>query len=262
MTTIPDYTGCPWPIDPGCLGDDWDLLDPVVQDRSLAFAGATLRRLTGYQVGGCPVTVRPCTQRCYDAWVPYWGVGYTRGFTPGINSTGDWVNACGCRTDCSCTTLCEVVLPEPVGEVIEVLVDGATVDPADYRVDRNRLVWTGTGDCPWPVCQDMTVASDQPGAFAVTYLNSYPVDGLGAYAAGVLANEFAKACAGNKCRLPASVTSVSRGGVAYEVVAGSFPGGVTGIREVDAYIALWNPNALQRPATVWTPTMRNPRVVT
>jgi hypothetical protein len=262
MTTIPDFTGCPWPIDPGCLGTDWDTYDPTVQDRSVAFASATLRRLTGYQVGGCPVTVRPCKQGCAGAFLPHYEWSYQHAYMPGINVAGYWINSCGCTTDCSCTTLCEVVLPEPVGEVMEVKSDGVVVDQSDYRLDRNRLVWTGVGDCPWPTCQDLSASDSNPGTFSITYLNSYPVDGLGAYAAGVLANEFARACAGNKCRLPPSVSSVSRAGVTYEVVAGSFPGGITGIREVDAFIALWNPNALQRPATVWSPDIRNPRVVT
>lgn len=99
----------------------------------------------------------------------------------------------------------------------------------------------------------MTAAPGTEGAFAVTYLNSYPVDGMGAYAAGVLAMEFAKACTGRKCSLPPGTTNVTRQGVSIEVVTGSFPGGVTGIREVDAYIALWRPEGSpQWEPRVWT----------
>ena len=71
----------------------------------------------------------------------------------------------------------------------------------------------------------MTLADTEPDTFSVTYLNGYPVDGLGAYAAGVLAMEFAKACTGGKCRLPAGVTSVARQGVSLQIATGAFPAG-------------------------------------
>jgi hypothetical protein len=77
----------------------------------------------------------------------------------------------------------------------------------------------------------------------------------------VLAMEYARACSGGKCRLPTGVTSVVRQGVSYTVAAGAFPGGVTGIREVDSFIALWNPDALRQTPKVWYPGIRAPRVV-
>jgi hypothetical protein len=255
------YDGCEWPIDETCLPDEWDDVDQAIKDRSVTLASNTLRRLTGYRVGGCPITVRPCRDSCagylpYGSPYPYgsWG-----GWYPTVASSGNWINCgCGCAGDCSCTTLCQVALPAPVGEVYEVKVDGATIAETDYRMYGNLLTWTGTGDCPWPTCQDLTLDDDQPGTFSVNYLNSYPVDGVGAYAAATLAWEYAQACSGGACRLPLGVTAVTRQGLTYEVQAGAFPGGFTGIREVDAYIALWNPKAVQREAFVWTPDM--PRV--
>ena len=95
----------------------------------------------------------------------------------------------------------------------------------------------------------------------MTYLNSYPVDSLGAYAVGVLAMEFAKACIGGKCRLPATVTAITRQGVSFEIASGTFPSGFTGIREVDTYISMWNPQGLRQRASVWTPDASSPRVV-
>lgn len=258
MSTTPiDFTGCEWPIDDSCLPPEWEALDPAVQERSLALASNTLRRLTGYRVGGCPITVRPCRQNCsytlpYGAPYPYGSYAW---FTPHIDSTGTWSNGCGCVSECSCSVLCEVVLPAPVGEVVEVKVDGQVVPDTDYKLYANRLTWTGSAECAWPTCQDLTLPDTEPGTFAVTYLNSYPVDGLGAYAAGVLAWEYAQACISGVCRLPAGVVAVSRQGISYEVEAGAFPGGFTGIREVDAYIALWNPKGIQRESLVWTPDL-------
>lgn len=254
------YNVCPWPIDETCLPPEWATLEPDLQDRSIALASATLSRLTGYRVGGCPLTVRPCKQACRGNSPAYWNLyraGDWRGWWP-QNWGGVWINGCGCATDCSCTALCEVDLPGPVGEVYTVKVDG--VEVTDYRLDGNRLVYTGTDDCPWPACQDMAAADTEPNTFSVTYLNSWPVDGMGAYVAGVLAAEFAAACTGSKCRLPATVTAVSRQGITYDVSAGTFPNGTTGIREVDAYIGLWNPDGLRQTSQVWSPDLNPPRV--
>jgi hypothetical protein len=251
---------CAWPIDPACLTDEWAALDPSVQQRAQALAVQSLRQLTGYRVGGCPITVRPCIQSCWHGlsylWAR-WGA-----FGPHQTANGIWVNSCGCHTDCSCTALCEVVLAAPVGPVSSVKVDGDVILPALYRVDGNRLLWTGPGDCPWPTCQDMTANDDKPGTFSVTYLNAHAPDALAAYAAGVMSMEFAKACMGSKCRLPSTVTSVSRQGVSFTLGTGAFPDGLTGIREVDAFIGLWRPPGSPTYASqVWWPTKRTPRVV-
>ena len=256
MTVTPVEAGCPWPVDPACLGDQWDSLDDEVKDRATLLASETLRRLTGYRVGGCPVTVRPCRRTCANtAYLPF----YNGGFNPHINASGYWVNSCGCTSDCSCTELCEISLPAPVGAVYSVLLDG--IEVADYMISANKLVWTGTGDCPWPVCQDLTLPDSEVGTFSVTYLNAWPVDTLGAYACGVMAYEYAQACVGNKCRLPANVTSLTRQGVSMEIESGAFPGGMTGIREVDAFIAMWNPDGLRQNPRVWSPDIRTPRVM-
>lgn len=260
---IPGYTGCEWPVDPACFDDEWEDVEPATKARATSLASSTLHRLTGYRVGGCPLTVRPCKKGCAGGWPSYYtryaSLGMWGSFWP-QNWAGVWINSCGCSTECSCTVLCEVDLPAPVGEVYEVTVGTATVDPADYRVDGHTLVWTGDAECPWPTCQDLAAPVGQPDTFSVTYLNSYPVDQLGAYACAVLAMEYARACQGDACRLPAGITSVVRQGVSFEVVTGAFPGGMTGIREVDSYLALWNPEGLRQAPSVWTPDLPQVRV--
>jgi hypothetical protein len=268
MTSVPvptpGYDGCEWPIDPACFDDDWEALDPPTKARASALASATLHRLTGYRVGGCPLTVRPCKKGCAGPWPSYYDrytlSGFLGAFWP-QNWGGVWVNSCGCNTDCGCDALCEIALPPPVGEVYEVKLNGGIVVADQYRVDGNMLVWVGDqSGCPWPACQDLAAADTEPNTFSVTYLNSYPVDQLGAYACAVLAMEYAKACIGNSCQLPSGVTSVVRQGVSFEVATGAFPGGVTGIREVDSYIALWNPEGIRQAPTVWSPDMPRVRV--
>jgi hypothetical protein len=262
ITTLPGILpgspdpDCSWPIDPACSPTEWASYPADVQARAAGLATATLRRLSGYRVGGCPVVVRPCVQSCTSL------LAVGRGWGPSQLPNGDWVNSCGCNPgDCGCSSLCEVVLAPPVGRIDWVSVDGQVVPPENYRVDGNRLVWTGGGSCPWPSCQDMAANLDQPGTFGVSYLNAHTPDALAAAAAGVLAIEFAKACTGSKCRLPATVTAVSRQGVNFDLAASSFANGRTGIREVDAWIELWcPPGSPSRQASVWWPNSRHGRV--
>lgn len=235
-----------WPLDDSCCAE-FATYPQDVQDRATALAGMTLRMLTAYRVGGCPVTVRPCRKVC-EGYIPY----YTgQPFGP-YNWNGVWFNCtCGGQT-CGCGALCQLELPRPIGAVEEVKIDGKVLDPWTYRVDEGRWLVRLDGEC-WPDCQDLALADTEVGTFSVTYLNAIPVDSLGKYAGGVLACEYAKACAGGKCRLPSGVTSVVRQGVSYEIAAGSFPGGATGIREVDTWIARYNPNHLRTQPAVWTP---------
>ena len=145
-TAIPEYGGCPWPVDPACMDATWEGLDDAVRDRALALASATLERLTGYRVGGCPVTVRPCPPECCVPGDAYLSV-FSRGpFYPGINSNGQWVNNCGCPSGCgTCTSCCEVELPGPVGTIYEVKVDGAVIPATDSFMISN-----------WPVATEMS----------------------------------------------------------------------------------------------------------
>lgn len=257
---MPDFGGCVWPVDSACLTDEWDAFSAEVQARALGLASATLERLTGYRVRNCPITVRPCKRGCSPESSYLNQIEVGRNFTPHINTFGNWVNSCGCTTDCACTALCEVVLPTPVGRVDEVKVNGSVV--TDWRVDGDRLVWTGTTACPWPACQDLALPDTEDNTFSITYLNAYPVDALGSYAAGLLAVEYGRACSGGSCRLPLGVTMIVRQGITMEIASGAFPGGATGIREVDAFIALWNPQGLRQGTTVYSPDRPRTRVTT
>ena len=255
MSVVPDLPDLCWPIDEGCCSD-WANYAPEVQDRAIAMATQTMRALTAYRVGGCPITVRPCKLGCVQASATWF---YFNGsFYPTIVN-GQWVNSCGCHSDCACSAMEQIALPAPVGEVEEVRLDGSVLSPSAYRVDNGHLLVRLDGGV-WPTCQVMDAPDTEAGTFSVTYLNAYPVDGLGAYAAGVLACEYAKACSGAKCRLPSGVTDISRAGVTMTITTGLFPGGVTGIREVDTYLLRWNPNGLRMPPRVWSPDMKNVRV--
>jgi hypothetical protein len=250
-----------WPIDwSACNQEVFDSLSPEQVALSEALAAQTLRMLTGFRVGGCSTTVRPCNRSCVPgSWliapspsILFAGAyGGSFGFSPYVGPDGAWRNACGCRGDgCSCVKVEEVWLPGNVGRVDEVVLDGVVLDPSTYRVDNNnRLVRTDGGH--WPVCQDMNLDSGE-GTFLVTYLDGNPVDGVGAMVGGVLAAEFAQACLSGECALPNRVQQITRAGISQELDPDMFQNGNTGNQTVDAYIRIWNPTD-SLPSGIYSP---------
>lgn len=231
----------PWPVDWGSLPRPSDS-DVLRQAEELAVSA--LRGLTLGRVGETVVTLMPCGTSCahvgraWDLW-PF----------------ARLVPTCGCMTGCSCSPVASVALDPPVAGIESVVVDGVTVDPGAYRVENGYLlVRTDGGN--WPAC-----ASDE---FIVTYSFGYPVDNLGAHAAGVLASEFAKVLTGEVrgCRLPPSVVSVTRQGVTMDMSGGVFPEGRTGIAEVDVWVRSWNPYAMLVAPSVYSPDIDRGRRIT
>jgi hypothetical protein len=245
-----------------CIPDDtdWtcaqaahDEMDPELLLRSETLAWLTLQMLTGYALDICPVTVRPCKKLCTDGTWTAAPVSAAGTFTPNLNVSGQWVNTCTCGgNSCSCGPIHEIILPGPVGDIVEVQIDGAPLSPSAYRIDNfTHLVRQDGG--VWPDCQDMNLPNKEVGTFSVTYYGGAKPDSMTKYAAGVLAYEFSKACAGGKCRLPSGVTQITRQGVTMEIQQGMFPNGFTGIREVDVVIGLFNPNGLRSPVVIASP---------
>lgn len=277
-TPLPDLPDFCWPVDTTCIPnwDAWEVepdpeADPPVvgvpyysdedKARAISLAGQTMRLLTGFRIGGCPITVRPCKAGCSD---PTW-----RTYPPGgggvwqpVNMGGSWLNiACGCGSGgCACTTVQEVRLYGPASGIELVKIDGATLDPSAYRLDPGgRLVRTD-GDV-WPACQNMNEADTEAGTFSVTYSPGAAVDGLGAWAAGLLAAEYVEVCSTGKCKLPASVSQIVRNGVTMTLTPGAFPGGKTGLRAVDSYLESVNPNGLKAAPMAWSPDIARPRTI-
>lgn len=259
-----------WPVDWSvCAQEVLDDLTPEQQALSEALAAQTLRMLTGYRVGGCPTTVRPCNRSCIPgSWLTapdpgtyfagVFGGGF--GFSPYVGLDGQWMNACGCRGDgCSCVKVHEVRLPGNVGRVDSVVLDGVVLDPSSYRVDNHSMLVRTDGE-DWPVCQDMNLDSGE-GTFLVTYLDGVDIDGVGAYVAGLLAAEFAQACLGGDCSLPSNVQTLTRAGVTQEFSEEMFPGGKTGQYTVDSYIRIWNPLETL-PAGIYSPDVPRARKTT
>lgn len=215
------------------------------------YAVDALQSLTLGRVGGSVVTVMP--RNCLRTErVP---LGYTGPpFVPYMGFDGAVYN-CTCSSGCSCPSQPYVLLPPPIGRIDLVTVDGEVLDASAYHVEDGRKLVRTDGE-GWPACS----GSD----FTVTYLNAHPVGIVGNKAATILATEFLNALTGSKkCRLPSNVTGLTRQGVSMELTTGLFPGGMTGIREVDAFIRDWNPNNLTVAPTVHSPDLnRRARQVT
>jgi hypothetical protein len=278
----PDFPDSCWPVDVSCvpfwddtitIPADAEADPPVVEheeavysDRQKAYAvslaGQTMRMLTAYRVGGCPITVRPCRRSCvWPAWQTYPVRGYN-GSSPWVpvNLGGTWINiGCGHDGGCGCSGVSEVSLHGPASAVTEVKVDGVALDAAAYRLDTGGRLVRVDGE-EWPICQNLDAPDSEVGTWSVTYRQGVTVDGIGALAAGALAGQYVKACIGAECDLPSTVTQVVRNGVTVTLAPGSFPNGKTGIKTVDAYLERWNPTGLRSaPMAVWSPDIHRPR---
>lgn len=263
---------CGWTVNTTCC-PTWADFDLAVQTAATNLAIALLDRLTGFQFGQCPVTVRPCSPRC-SGFTGYmtWPVG-----APGSNGSGQpwmipfvdsgtWRN-CGCTGGCSCNASCEIDMGVPVAAVTEVTIDGVALDPDAYRLDyvpqRGPVLVRTDGDC-FPQCQDMDAASDAVGAFTVTYTPGVALPADAPFYAGMLACQFAKSCMGGDCVLPQELQSLTRTGVELSVIDPSaLPENIlTGIAEVDRWVRSVNPAALRSRPRVLSPDVRPHRIVT
>lgn len=268
MSTPPPPPGpCDWTINTECV-PDWDTFTPTQQTLGTYLATFVLDAFTGHQFAQCPVTVRPCGQRCgnvmsYTTW-PVTGPansGPGRWMTPYILN-GLWRN-CGCGGGCGCEPACRVDLGRPVAEVIEVKVNGLVLDPSAYQLVGQWLARTdGAPEC-WPSCQDPSVPDTEDGTFAVTYSPGRLLPVAGQIAAGKLAGEFARSCGGGDCALPNNLSRLTRQGVDIELVAPEdvLTAGRTGVREADLFIESVNPYGRRERSRVYSPDLpRNPVV--
>lgn len=260
VVPISPDTGVPdgWAPDVSCCQTKWDTYDPSVQARAANSAAFMLYTLTGRQYGTVQRTVRPCNaarlpplyQTFPVNWLNPFGIDedWSGGWGPYIWN-GVWHNVGGCGWFC-CSHGCEVVLDGPVVSVEQVTIDGATVDPATYRVDGGfLLVRQDTDDC-WPRCQDYSHKPTETNTFQVVYTQGVPVPLAVQAAAGSLACELAAACVNAACRLPWRMQNLTRQGVSVQFVQVTeyLDRGLTGLPEVDMIVAQVNPHRnTQRP---------------
>lgn len=257
---------CEWPIDVTCVAN-WDTYTPEVQANATSLATFVLDAFTGHQFAQCAITVRPCSPGCGSPGYRTWPVGAAtvlgvpgQWMTPYI-SNGTWRN-CGCEGGCSCLPHCRTELPAPVAAITEVKVHGLVLDPSAYSMLGEFLVRTDGGEC-WPSCQDPAVPDTEEDTFSVTFQPGRLLPVAGQIAAGLLAGEFARACAGGGCALPTGLSTLTRQGVQVEMLDPTeiLAAGRTGIRETDLFIESVNPQGMRQRSRIYSPDLPRTRTV-
>lgn len=263
---------CDWEIDTTCAQVLWDSFTPAQQEVGYYLATTTLWALTGRRFGQCEITVQPCRPRrqlpLYMAFpVPAFGYGvgnadgYLVPFSPYILD-GNWYN--GCWGGCRCRASCELPLdgPTTTADVVAVMEHGVLVPPSAYQIHNNHLLVRIDGNC-WPTC--VNYSQQDPPAFQVTYRRGNPVPRALQIAAGTLAVEYARACAGDgECRLPSRLQSLAQQGVSVTMgpINDYLDLGLTDIPEVDRIVTAYNPYRQQERSRVYSPDRQHPRMVT
>jgi hypothetical protein len=265
------------------IGSDFALLDEAAVAASMILYELSGRKYPGV----CSQTVRPCSTPCAGwgsiAGFPSqaWG-GLAGGW--GFNGSWGWWGGDG-QALCGCQPISTVELPGyPAVEITQVKIDGEVLPAVDidgdptYRLDDwaqlVRLYKPGVDGAPaqprwWPSCQNLALADDQPGTFAVTYNYGVAPPLPGILAAEQLACEIYKSCHGLDCKLPNGTTKITRQGISIERLLtvwnlqlgryGINPGSwTTGMALVDVFLATYNPYAKRRRSVVWTPDVQQP----
>ncbi|MBP2703523.1 hypothetical protein JOL79_06885 [Microbispora sp. RL4-1S] len=259
-------TPCDWDVDMGCC-PTWEGLPAEQQQFALDVATEILWRLSGRRFGLCELTVRPCLQPCATpSMMPAYPTSSPPGAFSPVMTGGVWLNmACGkCGDECACGSLCEIVLPGPVDSIVEVKLDGAVLDEAEYVVFDHRTLARVPPEC-WPSCQALTLPDTEVGTWSVTYRQGIPVPPGGLMAAGMLACELGKACSGSSgCKLPKRVQTLTREGVTVGFLdpMSFLTDGLTGLYEVDLWLRTVNPGGLLQAPRVYSPDRRPPRTIT
>ncbi len=239
---------CEWPIDTSCLPTATTPQEQDALDAAASLAIDVLWALSGRQYGVCPALARPCP-------LPSLNSGrLSAPFSPGglslVRNGGEWANeSCGCAGRCRLSGPRMVHLPGPVQSIIEVTIAGTVLSPSEYELERNILYRNGA---PWPY-QDLSRPLDEEGTWSVTYMRGVPVPKGVARLTGLLVNEFYMACTGGKCRLPRTVTEVSRQGVTHRMYDPNdiYSAGKTGIPEIDLWLSAVNPHAVMSAPSVY-----------
>lgn len=240
-------------------------VDPVARELAEQLAWSSMLSLAAGQVTPFPTVVRPVFWRYQSqTWVTApswmstpasgWGNVYATGVIDGgipfwsYTHLGDGDNGASL-----------IQLEGPVGKIESVTIDGEVLNPGAYRVERDVL--RRLDGQPWPTTQNLDAASGT-GVFEITYYRGRKPTALFTWAVGQLAAEFYASISPSKdrkCRLPDKVSAVTRQGVTYSVTPGLFADGVTGIREIDAVLRMYNPNALKQATVVMSPDSRRSR---
>ncbi len=235
---------CWWPVaDIAC--EDCDDPDPLLVELATQFAIEILWAATGRRFGLCTETIQPCDTPEPCPAPTGWPL------VEGFQLYPYLCGGCG-YGNCSCGRVEKLLLPSKrITEIVSVVIDGDTLDPAAYRLGTSKLgplLIRVDGD-PWPRCQDQEAEPGQPGSWEVTYVWGRDVPAGGELAAARLACEITKAVVcPDECGLPERVATVTRQGVTVGFLdpMSFLDQGLTGLLLVDYWIRAVNPHGVKK----------------
>lgn len=147
----------------------------------------------------------------------------------------------------------------PVVEILDVTIDGVTLDPSEYSIVDDRWLIRNGGKC-WPFGQRLDLPAGSPHTWSITFSFGVPYTPDGVLAARVLSCELAKAPAflnDDSCRLPRRIQTITRENVTSVVIDPMkwLTDGKFGIYEVDAFVHGVNPHGITREGRVLNPDL-------
>lgn len=258
-----DRSGTLTPPDPVPVEGADGYVAMIQQNAAAQLAVEVMWALSGRQFGLADETVRPCRddrntwsgRRFYEGYfdTAYDGVyDVSWGYDLFFWGSGDGYvsTACGCTGGgCRLSGPRAVHLPGPVYAVTEVKIADTVLDPSTYSIENNVLYRV---EHMWPR-QDLGRPMGEVNTWSVQYQRGIPAPVGVDVLTGILAREFLAAItADSKCRLPRTVTTVSRQGVSYRAYdpAVIYANGKTGLPEIDIWLASINPYHLLAAPTV------------
>ncbi|QWY84366.1 head-to-tail adaptor [Mycobacterium phage Knocker] len=196
--------------------------------------------LSGRQFGLTDATVRPCRTNLRN----HHGPGPVTSYLLSWEGNG-WINVpCGCSGACREAGPNVVHLPGPVHSVQRVEVNGNDLPANVWVLEGTRLY---RRESPWPA-QNLNRPLGDIGTWGVHYRRGIEVPVGVDELTGILAKEMLTAINDDvgRCRLPRTVTTVSRQGVTYRAYdpAVIYRQGKTGLAEIDLWLSSVNPHAL------------------
>lgn len=237
--------------------------DETQLEKAIVFATNVLYRWSGRQYPGeCERTVRPCSgDQCgcgamstlYDSgWAWFWWDTVESAWSWMPWASDSLFPLCGCTQGCDPPM---VVLPAPVADVTQVVIDGEVLDPSAYGVTRFRELRRLDG-LAWPMTNDLTLDSapgGDPGTWQITYTYGRGPGPDGEIACAQFACQVAKYLCNSddpSCMLNDRVRSIVREGVSFslEDLERLLDEGRTGVRITDLWLDSVNPNRNQRRA--------------
>ena len=249
---------------------EYDGTDLSVFTVPIAVASQLLFELSGRQYYGTgEQSARPCSSTC-GCWGALIAPASPNVWPTSAYSWGWWGGQWGwgfegCNEICGCGVLSQVPLAGfPVTSIVQVLIDGVAISPAEYRLDQYRYL-TRMADANgnpqyWPSCQRLDLEDTEAGTWSVTYTFGQDPPLAGIEAAKQLTCEIYKQCTGQECALPAGVTMLTRQGITIQrapfVAWGQIDGRwATGLAMVDMFLQTYNPKGHKRPPSVWSPDL-------